>query len=187
MPQLILCSLKDIYHLPFLSVLVPSVAPANIWANNISSSALNVRFENIDVEFRQGIVLGYKVFYRLADELKICLGNSSESSIQTCSKYNQTAFNGSKTIVSYDIESLEMNKNYGVCIAAFTSAGDGLVSECVYAETGFFSTCVFSQYYFSCIFFNQDLMHVMKFLKRIKFHVPCLTDLLFFTVRRTNE
>ena len=52
----------------FPRVAVPSLPPQNLWANNISSTALRIKWNPVPTGFVHGILLGYKVLYRKSNE-----------------------------------------------------------------------------------------------------------------------
>ena len=57
---------KDCFCSPFLAV--PSLPPQNVWANNISSTALRAKWNPVPPSFVHGILRGYKVLYKKTNE-----------------------------------------------------------------------------------------------------------------------
>ena len=51
---------------PFLAV--PTLPPQNLWANNISSTALETKWKPVPPGFVHGILRGYKVLYKKTNE-----------------------------------------------------------------------------------------------------------------------
>lgn len=52
----------------FSFLTVPSLPPQNLWANNISSTALRTKWDPVPPGFVHGILRGYRVLYRKTNE-----------------------------------------------------------------------------------------------------------------------
>lgn len=113
---------------------VPSKAPTGLYANNISSSGINIQFNKIDVSFHEGKLKGYKILYQEVDLLEQCFNRSGKS--ENC--YNVTNVLPSNDVESVNITDLGLNVNYSVCVRGYTAVGDGVLSPCVYVETGMY-------------------------------------------------
>lgn len=110
-----------------------------MYANNISSSGINIQFNKIDVSFHEGKLKGYKILYQEVDLLEQCFNRSGKS--ENC--YNVTNVLPSNDVESVNITDLGLNVNYSVCVRGYTAVGDGVLSPCVYVETGMYGQCLF--------------------------------------------
>ncbi|XP_057314721.1 uncharacterized protein LOC130655923 isoform X2 [Hydractinia symbiolongicarpus] len=110
---------------------VPLYSPQITFANNISSSGINVKFTKLPQSSWQGELLGYHVYYQHADEPTNCTAG------QICKKMEFKDCIGND-INTCDVTELDLHTNYSVCIAGYTSAGAGPMSECVYVVTDTF-------------------------------------------------
>ena len=98
---------------------VPSRPPINMTAFNTSSTSINVTWEPVPDDHVNGIVLGYRLFYKQADKAIDDFSNLTVNS----------------TVFSIELESLEFYTKYELQLLAFTVVGDGNVSEPVYCMT----------------------------------------------------
>lgn len=103
----------------FLLFSVPSRPPINMTAFNTSSTSINVTWEPVPDDHVNGIVLGYRLFYKQADKAIDDFSNLTVNS----------------TVFSIELESLEFYTKYELQLLAFTVVGDGNVSEPVYCMT----------------------------------------------------
>ena len=85
---------------------VPSVAPGNFKLSSSSSLSLDVSWDAIPVKQRQGILLGYRVYYRKEN------GTERNEAVEP----NQ---------LSYKITGLEF-ASYSVKVAGYTAVGEGV-------------------------------------------------------------
>ena len=110
----VICQNKNIHNVisskPFFQE--PSAAP-NISLFNVSSTALKVNWTSLPRTFRNGILLGYRIFIWQKSE-------GEESSLNTTV---------GRRIFSKQFEELFKWTIYCVKVAAFTSVGDGPSSE----------------------------------------------------------
>ncbi|XP_057313806.1 uncharacterized protein LOC130655123 isoform X2 [Hydractinia symbiolongicarpus] len=110
---------------------VPLYSPQITFANNISSSGINVKFTKLPQSSWQGELLGYHVYYQHADEPTNCTAG------QICKNMEFKDCIGDD-INTCDVTELDLYTNYSVCIAGYTSAGVGPMSKCVYVITDTF-------------------------------------------------
>ena len=102
----------------FRSLLVPSLAPADVQLFNTSSTSLKAVWGPVPVCCRHGVIRGYRLFLR---------DNISGAFVR-----NETApSNGHE----FEFSSLLKYYSYKVSILAFTIKGDGPLSEDVVAVT----------------------------------------------------
>lgn len=88
-------------------------------AFNTSSTSINVTWEPVPDDHVNGILLGYRVFYKKADK--------------PINEFSNLTVNS--TILSIEIESLEFFTKYELLVLAFTMVGDGNISKPVYCMT----------------------------------------------------
>lgn len=101
----------------FLSV--PSHSPINVTAFNTSSTGINVSWETVPDDHVNGIIVGYRLFFKMADKPIQDFRNLTVNS----------------TTLSVELESLEFFTKYELRLLAFTIVGDGNISEPVYGMT----------------------------------------------------
>ena len=88
-------------------------------AFNTSSQSINVTWEPVPDDHVNGIVLGYRLFYKQADK---AIDNFSNLTVNS-------------SVFSIELESLEFYTKYELQLLAFTMVGDGNISEPVYCMT----------------------------------------------------
>ena len=88
-------------------------------AFNTSSTSINVTWEPVPDDHVNGIVLGYRLFYKQAD--------------RAINDFNNLTVNS--TVFSMELKSLEFYIKYELQLLAFTMVGDGNISEPVYCMT----------------------------------------------------
>jgi len=98
---------------------VPDEPPAGITAQASSSTSLTVSWNSVPLGHENGVVIGYKVIYIDAAETQPKLNVSVEFNVS-----------------SVDITGLLVYTNYYIQVLAFTSKGDGNVSDCLITLTG---------------------------------------------------
>ena len=97
----------------------PDVAPSNVRADVLGSTALNISWEEIPPINRNGIVIAYEVLY---EPLETFEGRLMPMQVNTSDLY----------VV---LNSLEEFVGYNVSIRAYTSVGPGPYSNKVFAMT----------------------------------------------------
>ena len=100
------------------------------YINNISSSALNVKWNELSDSASEGPIEKYIIYFRPTDEHILC------NFYDNCTAPNSTFVNGSTTEV--DLLNLKLHWNYTVWVAAETEAGIGPGSDIVMAMTDSF-------------------------------------------------
>lgn len=106
-----------LWHFIFFSV--PSRSPINVTAFNTSSASINVTWEPVPDDHVNGIVLGYRLFYKQADKAINDFSNLTVNS----------------SIFDIEINGLKFYTKYELRLLAFTMVGDGNISEPVYCMT----------------------------------------------------
>ena len=121
---------------------MPTGPPEDVRAVNASSTALNVTWSNVVGMERNGIITGFKVYYKAvgtfavnrAVTVKEIVGESTRGAVLT---------------------DLEKYIEYSIWVLAFTSKGDGPNSTDVNATTDQDGMNTFS---FSCLFLYTESM-----------------------------
>ena len=109
---------KSVYSKHFLSI-VPSASPVFHSYRNISSTSIQLQWHKVLSNHQNGVILGYRIYYRPR------LRNNS---------WNVTDVVGeSRTRLT--IKNLTMFIGYYVRISAFTSKGEGNISESILVST----------------------------------------------------
>ena len=108
---------KSVYSKHFLS-LVPSASPVFHSYRNISSTSIQLQWHKVLSNHQNGVILGYRIYYRPR------LRNNS---------WNVTVVGESRTRLT--IDNLQMFIGYYVRISAFTSKGEGNISENILVST----------------------------------------------------
>lgn len=103
----------------FLFLAVPSLPPQNLWANNISSTALRVTWNPVPTGFVHGILRGYKLLYRKCSEVSV--------------PYREIALSPAHRFK--EIDDLQKFTYYEIRILAFTIKGNGAQSPQVNVTT----------------------------------------------------
>ena len=98
---------------------VPSRPPQNLWANNISSTALNITWNPVPTGFVHGILRGYRVLYK-------------ETNKPSAPYTKITVPSRVRNIV---IKDLKKFTNYSIMVLAFTIKGDGAQSPTIKVST----------------------------------------------------
>lgn len=88
-------------------------------AFNTSSTSINVTWEPVPDDHVNGIVLGYRLFYKQADKAINDFSNLTVNS----------------SIFDIEINGLKFYTKYELRLLAFTMVGDGNISEPVYCMT----------------------------------------------------
>lgn len=88
-------------------------------AFNTSSTSINVTWEPVPDDHVNGIVLGYRLFYKQADKAINDFSNLTVNS----------------SIFDIEINGLKYYTKYELRLLAFTMVGDGNISEPVYCMT----------------------------------------------------
>lgn len=99
-----------------LYILVPSVAPPNVTARNTSSTSVLLEWDLMPEEDRNGILLGYVVYYIGRDGV-------------------ENRFVHESTLLSLDLQGLEKFTEYSFELTAFNSIGESNRSEVVSCKT----------------------------------------------------
>ena len=100
--------------------LVPSKAPLNVKASNLTSTSIQVEWEQIPRHFVHGNLLGYKVSFVATDRFNKRL-------------WNETSVDQSTTTAV--ITNLRKYTKYMVSVEGFTSKGSGIESKSVAVTT----------------------------------------------------
>ncbi|XP_015753438.1 PREDICTED: phosphatidylinositol phosphatase PTPRQ-like [Acropora digitifera] len=98
---------------------VPSLPPQNLWANNVSSTALRVTWSPVPTGYVHGILRGYKLLYRKSSEVS--------------APYLEIALSPGHRFK--EIDDLQKFTFYEIRILAFTIKGDGAQSPQVNVTT----------------------------------------------------
>ncbi|RMX41265.1 hypothetical protein pdam_00012375, partial [Pocillopora damicornis] len=98
---------------------VPSRPPQNLWANNISSTALNITWNPVPTGFVHGILRGYRVLYK-------------ETNKPSAPFTKITVPPRVRKIVLKDLKKFT---NYSIMVLAFTIKGDGAQSPTIKVST----------------------------------------------------
>ena len=114
-----------------LRCVVPTHSPNLYYVHNISSSALNVKWELLEDQWSEGPLDGYTIYFRPTDEHELC------NFYQNCTSPNSTFVNAS--ISEVDLLHLKLNYNYTVWMVAQTTIGSGPESSQIIAMTDYFS------------------------------------------------
>lgn len=97
---------------------VPSLPPQNVSSYNTSSTSLHVSWHKVPHGFVHGILLGYRVLYKVAG------GISNNSVVSTSGTTKQKELQGLKKFTIYEIT-----------VLAFTRIGDGANSISMFVST----------------------------------------------------
>ena len=112
-----------IFSCPYI-VSVPSKPPGDI-KTTTSVSVIQVTWRHIPSYSVNGVLSGYKVFYRLSDD-RGDEDNDAQYSEVTVRPTDLQAY----------IEGVINSENYEIRVAGFTAAGVGVFSDAVYARPG---------------------------------------------------
>lgn len=105
---------------------VPSLPPQNLWANNISSTALRITWDPVPPGFVHGILRGYRVLYKKTNEPSV----------------PYTKITVSPGVRMKEIYGLKKFTYYTIRVLAFTIKGDGAESPPVNVSTDEDSKCI---------------------------------------------
>ena len=108
----------DVYNLINFLFTVPSLPPTNVSAHNTSSTSLHVSWHEVPKGFVHGILLGYRVLYKIAN----VTGNKSITTT-------------SETINKRELQELKKFTIYEINVLAFTAIGDGANSKSIHVST----------------------------------------------------
>ena len=97
---------------------VPSLPPQNVSGYNTSSTSLHVSWHEVPDGFVHGILLGYRVLYKVAN------GTSNNSVVSTSGNTNEKELVGLKKFIIYEIT-----------VLAFTRIGDGANATSIFVST----------------------------------------------------
>ena len=103
-----------------LCILVPSASPRNLTASNSSSRSILLQWKPVLYEYADGIILGHKVFWRLAG-----FGSDPWQEVYVNGTNNRSA----------EIENLEKYTDYEFKILAFNSIAESITTDTVIART----------------------------------------------------
>ena len=95
---------------------MPSAAPPSVTVHVVNSHTILVTWQSIPVEKVNGILEGYKVLY---------------TDVNGKVPFEKLELNGLQT----QLTKLKKFTIYKICVLAFTKAGDGVPSECLYKRT----------------------------------------------------
>ena len=95
---------------------MPSAAPPSVTVHVVNSHTILVTWQSIPVEKVNGILEGYKVLY---------------TDVNGKVPFEKLELNGLQT----QLTKLKKFTRYKICVLAFTKAGDGVPSECLYKRT----------------------------------------------------
>eukprot|EP00795_Rhopilema_esculentum_P002629 gene2630-826_t len=95
---------------------IPSAAPVNISAQNTSSSSIQVSWDNVPSDHKNGIITGYKVY------IKKAIGDHPWTSYEVTGK-------------SFTKSGLDLWTFYDVRVSAKTSVGEGTISNATRVRT----------------------------------------------------
>ncbi|XP_028396320.1 uncharacterized protein LOC114520285 [Dendronephthya gigantea] len=98
---------------------LPSAPPRNLTAMNTSSRSILLQWKPVVYEYQDGIIRGYKVFWRLAN---------------TADSWNEVQVNGSHN-TNTEIKRLKKFRDYEFKILAFTTVGNSVMTKSVVART----------------------------------------------------
>lgn len=105
------------YFCLFLSV--PSHSPINVTAFNTTSTSINVTWDPVPDDHMNGIIMGYRVFYKKAAEPMDDFSNLTVNS----------------SVFDVEINDMEFFTKYEFQVLAFTMVGDGNISEPLFCMT----------------------------------------------------
>jgi len=112
------------HFLFLLTSVVPVMAPRNITAVNISSTAILLTWLPIPSSLSNGRIVEYRITYFKAENMGVALRNEDSW---------QTVIDGEK--LSYNITGLERFTNYRFRMAGINRRGVGVDSEPITART----------------------------------------------------
>ena len=122
-------------------ILVPTAAPQSVSGVNKSSTEITVTWQKVVGQERNGIILGFRVYFKAVGEF----------AVDTTEKVE--VVNGGDAVQKV-LESLEKFMNYNITVLAFTSKGDGPNSSVIRVRTDQdrkFNTIL------SCIFYDFNV------------------------------
>ena len=100
--------------------------PQNVTTYNTSSTSVAVRWNPVPLKHQLGIILGYRLLYRLAEP---------EPNV-THRRRRAVSPDGNENVddqlVSYEVTGLQKFTNYCIEMLAYTRIGDGPLSDCSY-------------------------------------------------------
>lgn len=97
---------------------VPSLPPQNVSSYNTSSTSLHVSWHVVPRGFVHGILLGYRVFYKVATEVR-----------------NNSVASTPETTREKELQGLKKFTIYEITVVAFTRIGDGANSTRIFIST----------------------------------------------------
>lgn len=97
---------------------VPSLPPQNVSSYNTSSTSLHVSWHVVPRGFVHGILLGYRVFYKVATEVR-----------------NNGVASTPETTREKELQGLKKFTIYEITVVAFTRIGDGANSTRIFIST----------------------------------------------------
>ena len=106
----------------FCFLIVPTGPPQNVKALNVSSTAINVTWKNVVEEHRNGIITGFKIYYKAVGKFAV----NTKMMVKKTDRESTT-----ETVLT----GLEKFIEYSISVLAFTSKGDGPNSTEVTATT----------------------------------------------------
>nr|CAD7393491.1 unnamed protein product [Timema cristinae] len=118
---------------------VPDMPPQDLRCTALTSQSVRVRWEPPPLERRNGVVEGYKVFYKHANPRQ---GNNTSTTTSFCACDFPITAGGSPDVEVKKTTNLETNlhgltkfTNYSVRVLGFTAAGEGVRSSPIYCTT----------------------------------------------------
>ncbi|EEB12183.1 down syndrome cell adhesion molecule, putative, partial [Pediculus humanus corporis] len=100
---------------------VPSSSPENIICKTLSSQSIEISWDPPNSNKQNGILLGYKIFYKVVSNKRLLEEDEEEIKI---TKLTKTVISG-----------LSKYSNHSFTLLAFTSAGDGIKSDKIFCKT----------------------------------------------------
>lgn len=97
---------------------VPSLPPQNVSSYNTSSTSIYVSWHEVSHGFVHGILLGYRVLYKVASEI-----------------HNNSVVSTSETTKEKELQGLKKFTMYEIAVLAFTRIGDGVNSTSIFVST----------------------------------------------------
>nr|CAD7572862.1 unnamed protein product [Timema californicum] len=166
---------------------VPDMPPQDLRCTALTSQSVRVRWEPPPLEHRNGVVEGYKVFYKHANPRQ---GNNTSTTASLCACDCTITAGGSPDVEVKKTTNLETNlhgltkfTNYSVRVLGFTAAGEGVRSSPIYCTTEEDGACpetmsVLQDVHKDTVFGDRELIFEARRLKefqRYEFWVTAAT------------
>ena len=101
---------------------VPTAPPQTVSGVNKSSTEITVRWQNVVGKDRNGIIMGFRIYYKAVGEFAV-------------DKTEKVAVVNSGSAVQRVVGGLEKYIDYNIKVLAFTSKGDGPNSSVITVRT----------------------------------------------------